>query len=248
MFEGLTALEPGTTDVVPGLAESWETSDGLTWTFTLKEGVTFHDGEPFNAEAVCFNFERWYNFPEAFQSDAAAYYWKYGFGGGFKNPGTDQPGPADSLYKSCTAVDEHNRRTAAHQAVCRSALGADVAEPLDGEPQGAAGLQRRRGHRRRRGGRVPADRNVRDRAFSTGTARTSSSWTRGESLGASSRTTTTTATRPRWRRSSSGRSPTRPRASKRSSRVSSTATPASSRRTWRRFRTTPTSSCSSGRR
>ena len=107
MFEGLTALEPGTTDVVPGLAESWETSeDGLTWTFTLKEGVTFHDGEPFNAEAVCFNFERWYNFPEAFQSDAAAYYWKYGFGGGFKNPGTDQPGPADSLYKSCTAVDE----------------------------------------------------------------------------------------------------------------------------------------------
>ena len=108
MFEGLTALEPGTTDVVPGLAESWEASeDGKTWTFHLKEGVTFHDGEPFNAAAVCFNFERWYNFPEAFQSDSAAYYWKYGFGGGFKNPGEEQPGPADSLYKGCDAQGEH---------------------------------------------------------------------------------------------------------------------------------------------
>lgn len=37
----------------PVLAESWESSaDGLTWTFKLRPGVTFHDGEPLTADAV----------------------------------------------------------------------------------------------------------------------------------------------------------------------------------------------------
>ena len=60
MFEGLVTLSLGGTEIEPALAESWEASDdGLAWTFQLREGVTFHDGEPFNAEAVCFNFDRW---------------------------------------------------------------------------------------------------------------------------------------------------------------------------------------------
>jgi peptide/nickel transport system substrate-binding protein len=43
----------------PGLATSWEVSaDGLSYTFHLRQGVKFHDGTPFNAEAVKFNFER----------------------------------------------------------------------------------------------------------------------------------------------------------------------------------------------
>jgi peptide/nickel transport system substrate-binding protein len=107
MTEGLTALSPGTSDVIPSLATDWTTSDdGLAWTFNLREGVTFHDGEPFNAEAVCFNFDRWYNFPPALQGEGTTYYWQFGFGGGFADPGEDSPGPDESLYESCEATDE----------------------------------------------------------------------------------------------------------------------------------------------
>jgi len=43
----------------PGLAESWTTSeDGLTWTFKLRDGVTFHNGDPVTAEDVKFSFDR----------------------------------------------------------------------------------------------------------------------------------------------------------------------------------------------
>jgi peptide/nickel transport system substrate-binding protein len=46
-------------EFVPGLAEEWEVSDdGLTYTFHLRDDVTFHDGTPFNAEAVRFSLDR----------------------------------------------------------------------------------------------------------------------------------------------------------------------------------------------
>jgi peptide/nickel transport system substrate-binding protein len=45
--------------IQPGLAESWEVSaDGKSYTFHLREGVTFHDGNPFDAEAVKYSFDR----------------------------------------------------------------------------------------------------------------------------------------------------------------------------------------------
>jgi ABC-type transport system substrate-binding protein len=45
--------------LVPGLATKWDQSkDGLTWTFFLRKGVKFHDGTPFNAEAVKVFIER----------------------------------------------------------------------------------------------------------------------------------------------------------------------------------------------
>ncbi len=43
--------------IVPGLATSW-TQNGLTWRFTLRKGVTFHDGTPFTADDVVFSYER----------------------------------------------------------------------------------------------------------------------------------------------------------------------------------------------
>ncbi|WP_246248915.1 ABC transporter substrate-binding protein [Chelativorans alearense] len=59
VYDGLVRYSDGTLEVEPALATSWEISeDGLTYTFKLREGVTFHDGSPFNAEAVKFNFGR----------------------------------------------------------------------------------------------------------------------------------------------------------------------------------------------
>lgn len=48
-----------TGEFVPGLADSWEiSSDGMSYTFHLHRGIKFHDGTPFNAEAVKYNFDR----------------------------------------------------------------------------------------------------------------------------------------------------------------------------------------------
>lgn len=62
IFETLLSFGDEDTTINPGLAKEWTVSeDGLTYTFELQEGVKFHDGTDFNAEAVVFNFERWKN-------------------------------------------------------------------------------------------------------------------------------------------------------------------------------------------
>jgi peptide/nickel transport system substrate-binding protein len=54
-----TLLKPQENATVkPGLAEKWEKIDDLTWKFTLIKGATFHNGEPINAAAVKFSFDR----------------------------------------------------------------------------------------------------------------------------------------------------------------------------------------------
>jgi peptide/nickel transport system substrate-binding protein len=58
VFEGLTRFDSSGA-VIPGLAKSWEISeDGLTYTFMLNEGVTFHDGTTMDAEDVKFSLDR----------------------------------------------------------------------------------------------------------------------------------------------------------------------------------------------
>ncbi len=59
LYDGLVRYKDGTLEVEPGLAESWTISeDGLTYSFTLRDGIAFHDGSPLNAEAVKFTFDR----------------------------------------------------------------------------------------------------------------------------------------------------------------------------------------------
>ena len=60
IFNVLVRARPGRTDVEPDLATSWSVSpNGLVWTFTLRQGVTFQDGTPWNADAAKFNIDRW---------------------------------------------------------------------------------------------------------------------------------------------------------------------------------------------
>ncbi|HEX5495625.1 MAG TPA: ABC transporter substrate-binding protein [Mycobacteriales bacterium] len=106
IYEGLIDLKPGTTKVVPRLATSWDTSaDGKAWTFHLRTGVTFTDGTPFNAAAVCANFDRWYNWKGLLlQNQSLSYYWQTVFGGFATTD--NSAAPATSLYKSCQATDD----------------------------------------------------------------------------------------------------------------------------------------------
>jgi peptide/nickel transport system substrate-binding protein len=57
MFDSLVGRDADNR-IVPQLAESWRLVDDTTWQLKLRRGVVFHDGEPFNAEAVRFTFQR----------------------------------------------------------------------------------------------------------------------------------------------------------------------------------------------
>src|SRR5690625_1211249 len=60
VYEGLLEFDRDSFEILPALAHEWDVAeDGLSYTFYLEEGVTFHDGTEFNAEAVKINFERW---------------------------------------------------------------------------------------------------------------------------------------------------------------------------------------------
>jgi peptide/nickel transport system substrate-binding protein len=96
VIESLVELVPGTTSQLrPVLAAEMPTvsADGLTYTFKLREGVKFHDGTDFNADAVCYNYDRQKNAPKALQNDFNYYFGAVlGFG-------------TDSNLESCTASD-----------------------------------------------------------------------------------------------------------------------------------------------
>ncbi len=80
MVEPLVRLEGTSTKVIPWLAESWNSTDGLTWTFKLRKGVKFHDGTDFNAQAVKWNFDRWMDKNNQWRFGRTFEYWDTEFG------------------------------------------------------------------------------------------------------------------------------------------------------------------------
>lgn len=81
IYETLVDYQPGTTILIPGLAESWNvSSNGLTWTFTLRAGVKFHDGTDLNAAAVQYNLERWWDPAHPYHNGSFDYF-AFMFGG-----------------------------------------------------------------------------------------------------------------------------------------------------------------------
>ena len=74
-------------------------------TFKLRAGVTFQDGEPFNADAVCFNFDRWYNFTGPMQAQRRR---TTGRSSSAASPRTRRgTRPSEtSLFASCEAADD----------------------------------------------------------------------------------------------------------------------------------------------
>ena len=77
VYENLVTYEAGSTTVVPQLAKSWDVSeDRLTWTFHLRTGVRFHDGTPFDAEAMLFSLARQFDEDHPYHKVQGAYnYW-----------------------------------------------------------------------------------------------------------------------------------------------------------------------------
>ncbi|MGO3393700.1 ABC transporter substrate-binding protein [Glutamicibacter arilaitensis] len=71
VYETLIDIDPDTGGAVAGLAEAWtESPDGLRYTFTLRQGVLFHDGTELNAKAVVANFNRWENLSATLRADS----------------------------------------------------------------------------------------------------------------------------------------------------------------------------------
>src|SRR5665648_629041 len=80
IFEGLVEFESGSTMIKPCLATSWEASaDGTEIVFHLREGVKFHDGTDFNADAVVFSFARQYDTTHPYNQYGEWPYWGYMF-------------------------------------------------------------------------------------------------------------------------------------------------------------------------
>ncbi len=61
IYENLVTISLDGKSILPQLAESWQRIDDLTWEFKLRQGVKFHSGDPFTAEAVRYSIARYMN-------------------------------------------------------------------------------------------------------------------------------------------------------------------------------------------
>lgn len=101
--ETLISFKPGTLELTPKLAESWTpNADSTEWTFKLKQGVKFHDGTDFNADAVVFDFQRLADpkFEYGYRAEGNTFAIFPDIFGGF----ADDP---NSLWSGVTKVDDN---------------------------------------------------------------------------------------------------------------------------------------------
>jgi peptide/nickel transport system substrate-binding protein len=98
IYDRLLKVKPGTTELEPALATEWKSSEGgKVWTFTLRSGVKFHDGTDFDAEAVKFNVERWWDADHPSRQGKPFEVWNKFFGGAKGTP--------DSLLEAVEVVN-----------------------------------------------------------------------------------------------------------------------------------------------
>lgn len=98
LFTGLTEIDYDTFEPAPGVAESWESEDNVTWTFELGEDWTFHNGEELTAQTFVDTFN-WTVDPENAQANAEYYEFILGYD-------DVQDGAAEDL-EGVNAVDDH---------------------------------------------------------------------------------------------------------------------------------------------
>jgi peptide/nickel transport system substrate-binding protein len=100
VYQGLVKFKPDSVEVEPDLAESYDvTTDGLRWTFRLRKGVRFHDGTPFDAEAVRFSVTRQMDAHHPFHVAGKMRYANLMFG--------DRSSTETELVRDVSAPDEH---------------------------------------------------------------------------------------------------------------------------------------------
>lgn len=80
IFETLVQYKEESTEIEPGLAESWTVSpDGLTWNFIIRKGIKFHDGTFLDADAVKFNYDREMDHDNKYRFSGKFEYWNLFF-------------------------------------------------------------------------------------------------------------------------------------------------------------------------
>jgi len=134
IFNLLVRAKPGETDVEPDLATSWSVSpDGLVWTFKLRQGVTFHDGTPWNAEAAKFNFDRWADEKNPYHAVGKGFdyeYWGDFMAGSFKEAKAVDPYTLQIVLKKPNAPLLYNL----------SIMSFDFSSPASIKKYGAQGI------------------------------------------------------------------------------------------------------------